>query len=58
MKTDKMHGNTAATTAPTHRSPRWRGTERVGPHQYVVGGNSISRFLTLAEECTKAGLLW
>jgi metallo-beta-lactamase class B len=27
-------------------------------HPYVVGGASISRFLTVADECAKAGPLW
>jgi metallo-beta-lactamase class B len=28
------------------------------PHPYVVGNDSIGRFLTVAEECAKAGPLW
>jgi metallo-beta-lactamase class B len=28
------------------------------PHPYVVGTDSVSRFLTVAEECAKAGPLW
>lgn len=28
------------------------------PHPYVIGNNSVSRFLTVAEECAKAGPLW
>jgi metallo-beta-lactamase class B len=28
------------------------------PHPYVVGNESVSRFLTVAEECAKAGPLW
>ena len=28
------------------------------PHPYVIGNESVSRFLTVAEECTKAGPLW
>jgi metallo-beta-lactamase class B len=28
------------------------------PHPYVVGNESVSRFLTVAEECAKAGALW
>ena len=28
------------------------------PHPYVVGSDSIGRFLTVAEECAKAGPLW
>ena len=28
------------------------------PHPYVVGNASVSRFLTVAEECAKAGPLW
>ena len=27
------------------------------PHPYVVGGDSVSRYLTVAEECAKAGAL-
>ena len=33
-------------------------TRRPGdPHPYVVGADSVSRYLTVAEECAKAGLL-
>ena len=33
-------------------------TRRAGdPHPYVVGADSVSRYLTVAEECAKAGLL-
>lgn len=33
-------------------------TRRAGdPHPYVVGAESVSRYLTVAEECAKAGLL-
>ena len=28
------------------------------PHPYVIGNESVSRFLTVAEECAKAGPLW
>ena len=28
------------------------------PHPYVIGNDSVSRFLTVAEECAKAGPLW
>jgi metallo-beta-lactamase class B len=28
------------------------------PHPYVVGRESVNRFLTVAEECAKAGPLW
>lgn len=28
------------------------------PHPYVIGNQSVSRFLTVAEECAKAGPLW
>jgi metallo-beta-lactamase class B len=28
------------------------------PHPYVVGNDSVGRFLTVAEECAKAGPLW
>ena len=28
-----------------------------GPHPYVVGNDSVKRYLTVAEECAKAGLL-
>lgn len=28
------------------------------PHPYVIGWNSVDRFLTVAEECAKAGPLW
>ena len=27
------------------------------PHPYVVGADSVARYLTVAEECAKAGLL-
>jgi metallo-beta-lactamase class B len=33
-----------------------RGTGQ--PHPYVIGAESVSRFLTVAEECAKAGPLW
>ncbi len=34
------------------------GTRRPGdPHPYIVGADSVSRYLTVAEECAKAGLL-
>jgi len=26
------------------------------PHPYVVGADSVARYLTVAEECAKAGL--
>jgi metallo-beta-lactamase class B len=33
-------------------------TRRAGdPHPYVVGADSVARYLTVAEECAKAGLL-
>jgi metallo-beta-lactamase class B len=33
-------------------------TRRAGdPHPYVVGGDSVARYLTVAEECAKAGML-
>lgn len=28
------------------------------PHPYVIGNQNVSRFLTVAEECAKAGPLW
>ena len=28
------------------------------PHPYVIGNDSVRRFLTVAEECAKAGPLW
>jgi metallo-beta-lactamase class B len=28
------------------------------PHPYVIGNDSVTRFLTVAEECAKAGPLW
>jgi metallo-beta-lactamase class B len=28
------------------------------PHPYVIGSESVGRFLTVAEECAKAGPLW
>jgi metallo-beta-lactamase class B len=28
------------------------------PHPYVIGGENVGRFLTVAEECAKAGPLW
>jgi metallo-beta-lactamase class B len=28
------------------------------PHPYVIGKDSVNRFLTVAEECAKAGPLW
>ena len=28
------------------------------PHPYVIGGASVGQFLTVAEECAKAGPLW
>lgn len=28
------------------------------PHPYVIGNESVSRFLTVAEECATAGPLW
>ena len=28
------------------------------PHPYVIGHDSVNRFLTVAEECARAGPLW
>jgi hypothetical protein len=27
------------------------------PHPYVIGGDAVARYLTVAEECAKAGRL-
>jgi metallo-beta-lactamase class B len=39
------------------RLPAVRARKAGEPHPYVVGSASVGRFLTMAEECAKAGLL-
>lgn len=39
------------------RLPAVRARKPGAPHPYVVGNASVTRFLTMAEECAKAGLL-
>ena len=46
---------TPTTTARRRTSPRWRGARPGEPHPYVIGNDSVGRFLTVAEECAKAG---
>ncbi len=38
--------------------PRLATRKASDPHPYVIGGASVGRFLTVAEECAKAGPLW
>jgi metallo-beta-lactamase class B len=42
----------------TSKLPMMAGRREGQPHPYVVGNDSVSRFLTVAEECARAGPLW
>jgi metallo-beta-lactamase class B len=37
--------------------PRLAKRGAAGPHPYVIGNDSVQRYLTVADECAKAGLL-
>jgi metallo-beta-lactamase class B len=49
------HPNTDATTTKLPALVRRKPGE---PHPYVIGTDSVSRFLTVADECAQAGPLW
>lgn len=42
----------------TFKLPMMTERRQGQPHPYVVGNDSVSRFLTVAEECAKAGPFW
>ena len=55
---DVLLSNHPATDASTIKLPAL-GRRRPGdPHPYVIGTDAVARFLTVAEECAKAGPLW
>jgi metallo-beta-lactamase class B len=55
---DVLLSNHPATDATTTKLPALQRRKQGEPHPYVIGSNSVSRFLTVAEECAKAGPLW
>jgi metallo-beta-lactamase class B len=55
---DVLLSNHPATDASTIKLPALAKRRPGEPHPYVIGADSVSRFLTVAEECAKAGPLW
>lgn len=55
---DVLLSNHPATDASTTKLPALSRRKAGEPHPYVIGADSVSRFLTVAEECAKAGPLW
>ncbi len=55
---DVLLSNHPATDATTIKLPALAKRKPGEPHPYVIGADSVSRFLTVAEECAKAGPLW
>jgi len=55
---DVLLSNHPATDASTIKLPALAKRKPGEPHPYVIGADSVSRFLTVAEECAKAGPLW
>ena len=55
---DVLLSNHPATDASTIKLPALAKRKAGEPHPYVIGADSVSRFLTVAEECAKAGPLW
>jgi metallo-beta-lactamase class B len=55
---DVLLSNHPATDASTTKLPALARRKPGEPHPYVIGTDSVARFLTVAEECAKAGPLW
>lgn len=55
---DVLLSNHPATDASTTKLPALSRRKAGEPHPNVIGADSVSRFLTVAEECAKAGPLW
>jgi metallo-beta-lactamase class B len=55
---DVLLSNHPATDASTTKLPALTRRKAGEPHPYVIGAESVSRFLTVAEECAQAGPLW
>jgi metallo-beta-lactamase class B len=54
---DVILSNHTAFDGSKTKLPAMATRQTGAPHPYVVGGDSVSRYLTVAEECAKAGLL-
>lgn len=55
---DVLLSNHPATDATPTKLPALQRRKPGEPHPYVIGASSVARFLTVAEECAKAGPLW
>ena len=54
---DAIVSNHSAFDGSKQKLPALAKRRPQDPHPYVVGADSVSRYLTVAEECAKAGLL-
>lgn len=55
---DVLLSNHPATDGTPAKLPALQRRKAGEPHPYVIGADAVSRFLTVAEECAKAGPLW
>ena len=55
---DIFLSNHPGTDGSTSKLPAMAKRGAGQPHPYVIGNESVSQFLTVAEECAKAGPLW
>jgi metallo-beta-lactamase class B len=55
---DVLLSNHPATDASTTKLSALARRKPGEPHPYVIGSDAVARFLTVAEECAKAGPLW
>ena len=55
---DIFLSNHPANDGSTSKLPAMAQRRPGQPHPYVIGNQSVSQFLTVAEECAKAGPLW
>jgi metallo-beta-lactamase class B len=57
-RADVLLSNHPQYDGSTSKLPALAGRRDGQPHPYVVGTDSVTRFLIVAEECAKAGPLW
>ncbi|MSO84156.1 MAG: MBL fold metallo-hydrolase [Acidobacteria bacterium] len=55
---DVLLSNHPGTDGSTSKLPAMAKRRAGEPHPYVIGSQSVGQFLTVAEECAKAGPLW
>jgi metallo-beta-lactamase class B len=53
---DIILSNHTNTDASKTKIPELAKRKAGGPHPYVIGAQSVQSFLTVADECAKAGL--